>query len=306
MRVEEIQQNIADFMQSRASQTIAAQPDLIGLLSGTAQDGFNLSATQSDGSFDVSTGAGYPVWGRLQGSWAESGDAENSYFFGAAGAHYAITPDALVGVMLEFDSASQDNEDVTTEGTGYLVGPYFVAKLPEQPLYFEGRYLVGKTENEVSADDTTVAEFDTERTLASVKVAGALEYSELTFTPSLSATQLQDEQLSFVDAADREIAAQSITMTDVALGVDFAMPLSVTTGEFILTGGLSAVMSETSGEGYAEDVIPSFEGERGRVHVGGLYTLMTGVVLSAGANYDGIGTNDYQSWGLRLGFDMEF
>jgi hypothetical protein len=306
LSVDETQENIASFMQTRASQMIAAQPDLIGFLSGAAQGGFNMSATQGSGNFDVSTGAGYPVWGRLLGNWSESGDAENKYLFGAVGAHYAITPDALVGVILEFDRATQESGDVTTEGTGYLVGPYLVAKLPDQPLYFEGRYLVGQTENEISADGTMVAKFDTERTLASVKVAGTLEYGALTLTPSLAATHMQDEQQAFVDAADRNVAAQSITMTDVVLSLDFEQPMEVANGEFILTGGLSAIMSENSGSGFAESVIPAFDGERGRVHLGGRYTLDTGVVMTAGVNYDGIGTDDYQSWGLNLGIDMKF
>ncbi|SFR33747.1 HYR domain-containing protein [Yoonia tamlensis] len=304
--VPETQENIASFMQTRASQTIAAQPDLIGFLSGAAQGGIDMSATQGSGNFDVSTGAGYPVWGRLLGNWSESDDTENKYLFGAVGAHYAITPDALVGVILEFDHAIQESGDVTTEGTGYLAGPYLVAKLPDQPLYFEARYLVGQTENEISSDGTMVAEFDTERTLASVKVAGTLEYGELTLTPSLAATHMKDEQQSFVDAADRDVAAQSITTTDVVLSLDFAQPLEVPNGELILTGGLSAIMSENSGTGFAESVIPSFDGGRGRVHLGGRYTPDTDVVMTAGIIYDGIGADDYQSWGLNLGIDIKF
>ncbi|WP_458790444.1 PKD domain-containing protein [Yoonia sp. MH D7] len=176
--VARIQTEIATYMQNRASLVIAAQPDLIGLLSGNVANAFNAQATQANGTFDFATARNQPVWARIQGSWTNSGDHKNNYFFGVAGAHVNLSPDAIAGVMLQFDRLSQKNSDSITEGNGYLVGPYFVAKSPDQPLYFEGRYLFGKTDNSVSIDGVAEQNFETDRNLLSMKVAGELSYGE--------------------------------------------------------------------------------------------------------------------------------
>jgi hypothetical protein len=304
--VAKVQEEIATFMQNRGSNLIAAQPDLIGLLSGAATGAFNVDATQNNGTFNIATSAGSPVWARLQGTWSESGDNENSYFFGAAGAHYAINPDFVIGALVEFDRSTQENGTAETQGTGYLVGPYFVAKLPEQPLFIEGRYLVGQTDNDVSVDGAADQSFETDRTLASVKMAGQLEYGDLTLTPSLSATRLEDTQKAFIDNAGRDVDEQGVTVQDITLGLDFSMPFEMEEGTMTLTGGFAAISSSTEGTGFARTIVPSFEGERARIHLGTSYAMENGMVLSAGANYDGLGSDDYQSFGAQLGLQMKF
>ncbi|MBB5724078.1 hypothetical protein FHS72_003729 [Loktanella ponticola] len=304
--VAAVQEEIATFMQTRGSNLIAAQPDLIGLMSGTAQRAFNVNATRNNGTFNIETSAGSPVWASLQGTWSESNDVENSYFFGAAGAHYAITPGIAIGALVEFDRSVQVDGASETKGTGFLVGPYIVAKLPQQPLYVEGRYLVGQTDNDTSVDGASDQTFETERSLASIKVAGQMEYGNLTLTPSLSATRLEDTQKAFTDNAGRDVAGQSVVVEDIALGLDFSQVFVTDVGTLVLSGGVSAIYSKTEGNGFAGTIVPGFEGERARIHFGTSYTMDTGMTVSAAANYDGLGSDDYQSYGLQLGLIKKF
>ncbi|SFR47362.1 hypothetical protein SAMN04488005_2359 [Yoonia tamlensis] len=304
--VEQIQTEISNLMQERARHLIAAQPDLIGFLSGSATGAFNVNATSGNGTFELATSGGRPIWARVRGDWSENGDIANSYFFGVAGAHYAVNPDLLIGGMLQFDTIKQENGENTTQGDGYLVGPYIVAKLPDHPLYFEGRYLVGRTENTVTIGDADAQAFDTDRTLASLKVAGQLEYDDLTFTPSLTATHLEDTQGAFTDNADQDIPEQSITVQNVALGLDVAKAFVLENGALTLTGGIAGSWSKTEGTGFAETLTPNFEGKRASVHLGSTFAMHNGMIFSAQANYDGIGTDDFESFGLELGFEMVF
>jgi hypothetical protein len=307
--VEQTQEQIAGYMQNRASQTIVAQPDLIGFLSGASTGSFNADVTQSNGNFDFATSGDQPVWATLQGSWSEFGTAESSYFFGAVGAHTNLSPDALVGLMFQFDRLTQTDGATSVEGDGYLVGPYFVAKLPNQPLFIEGRLLTGQTENEVSVvgvGSTATETFDTQRTLASIKVAGQLNYGELVLTPSLTATHLRDEQDAFTNTQGNTVAAQGIEVNSVAAGLNFAQPVSLSNGELMLTGGISGIWSSSEGTEFASSVAPSTDGIRARITLGASHTLPNGVVLSAGTFYDGIGLNDYESYGLDLGVQMQF
>jgi hypothetical protein len=300
--VAEIQENILGYMQARATHVVRAQPDLIGMLSGARSGGLNAQVTKDAGSFDFKSSAEWPVWAQLEGSWSKGDGAENSYFMGAFGGHYAINPNAIIGAMVAFDQLTQTNGDTTTEGTGYLVGPYFVAKLPDQPLFLEARYLIGKSTNTVSVDGTLPETFETDRTLASVKVAGQVQYGKTTFTPSLTATHLSDIQAAFIDDVNRQIGAQTVTVNDVAFGLDFATPVSLASDEMTVTGGLSGIWSETTSTG----ATPASDGVRMRVHTGVSHAMDNGVTLSAAGFYDGIGADDYEGWGVSVGLEMTF
>lgn len=304
--VDEVQQEIATYMQTRAAHVVSAQPDLIGFLSGTATGEFNMQVTRGNGNFEFATPGNRPVWARLQGQWSENGSYDNSYFHGVVGGHFNLSKDAIAGVMLQFDRLSQDDGAAVTEGDGYLFGPYFVARLPEQPLYFEGRYLVGKTDNSVSIGGAAAEQFKTKRSLLSFKVAGQLHYGELTLTPSLSATRLDDTQEAHIDTMGRVVGQQSVTVDNLSLGLDFAKSFETAGGLMQLTGGFSAIHAASKGEGFASTVIPSYEGTRGRVHLGTRYVMDSGVTLNAGASYDGIGSSGYKNIGLDFGLSMKF
>ncbi len=304
--VEQTQTEIASFLQSRTSHLTSSQPDLVGLLSGNVSGAFNAAATRDQGSFDFATSQDQAIWASVQGSWSESDGNENSYFFGAAGAHTNVSPNALVGMMVQFDSLTQEAGATTTEGDGYLVGPYVVARLPDQPLYFEGRYLFGRTENSTTIGTAAAQNFDTDRRLASLKVAGQLSYGDLRLTPNLTATHLDEVQQAFIDNDGNAIAEQGITQTDVALGLDFAKPLNVERGALSLTGGFASVWSQTEGSGTASTIAPDHQGQHGQAHLGLTYLSENGITYSAGTNYVGLGASDFESWSLHLGISMPF
>ncbi len=304
--VEQNQNEVAQFMLSRAGHTLAAQPDLVALRFGSAPGTFDANVTQGTGVIDYTTNGDQPVWTQFQGDWSENGGNQNSYFFGVVGADVNISPHTLAGVMLQFDKQTQENSAATTEGTGYLVGPYLVSKLPEQPLFFEGRLLVGRTENSVTFTGAGPQAFSTDRALASVKVAGQLSYGNLLLTPSLAASHLEDTQRAFTNSSGATVPEQSIKVSDIALGLNFAQPLRVDTGHLMLTGGVSGIWSKTEGTGLAGTVNSNFEGRRGRVQLGSTYTLENAMTLNADANYDGIGTDNFHSFGLSFGVEMEF
>ncbi len=303
--VAAIQNQIAGFMLARNNHLINAQPDLLGFLSGSAGGHFNADITRGNGTFSVGTSADLPVWGRLEGSWSEQDDTDNSYIFGAVGTHWTLSPDALVGVMVEFDRLSQSEGDDRTDGTGYLAGPYFVARLPEQPLYLEGRVLFGKSRNTLDVDGSEGIEFDTRRLLAQLKAAGRLEYGTTIVTPSLSAIHVSDTQLEF-DTGTGTVPEQSVETTDVMLGLDIEHPFTLAGGELILNGGISGIWSRSGGTGFASTVVPAYEGQRARIHLGASHDLGGSGRLSVGAFYDGIGVDDYQSYGLDLTVEARF
>lgn len=308
--IEETQVIIAQFMQSRANQLISNQPGLTGFLSGEATSGLDFSATQAGGSFNFMTSpnADNSLWFRLNGSWSNEDTRETQYVFGVLGSHYTVSPNLLVGGMVEIDYFSQDDGLATVEGSGWLAGPYFVARTAAHPLFFEGRLLYGQTSNEVSPFGTYTDGFDTERVLAQLKVAGELQYNATTVIPSLQLTYTSDNQDAYVDSLDNLVPEQGIEIGQAEVGLDFrhAVSLHHNSAALMLTGGVAAIGSSTSGSGNADLVIPTYEGGRGKVKLGANYTLADGGMLAVDAFYDGIGTSGYESYGLQVGFNLAF
>ncbi len=311
--VAQIQTEIATYMQTRAGFVLAAQPDLIGFLSGNVTGALNAFVTKGNGIFNFATSGDdfgspkkLPFWVRMQGNWSDNGQHKNSYYFGAVGAHRFLSPNAITGLTLQYDRLKQQDVNTTTKGVGYLVGPYIIAKFPEQPLYFEGRYLFGKTDNSVSIDGGPPQNFKTDLSLLSFKIAGKLHYGDFTLTPSLTATHLEDKQDAFIDNYGRSVAEQGISMTDVALGLDFAKTLDVSNGRLLLTGGIAGVWCDTDGSGFASTITPKFDGQRARIRLGATYSLDGGMALSVGVNYDGIGVDNYESFSISFGLNAEF
>lgn len=211
--------------------------------------------------------------------------------------------------MLEFDSQTQENGDFKVDGSGYMAGPYFAAKVPAQPVYIEGSYLVGTANSTLSFEtfgEPEEAEFETDRALASIRIAGDMAYGEYTLTPSLAASQLKSTQKAIATEGPVDIPEQSITTQDVAIGLDVSRILPTQSGTLEFAGGLTGIFSSTDGTGLAEEIPTNFEGERARIHRGTRYTMDSGMILSAATSYDGIGADDYKSIGIQLQLEMSF
>ncbi len=308
--VKETQRIIAQFMQSRVNQLIAHQPDLTSLLSGGKSGGVDLAMNDTGGNFDFAsaTDTDNALWVRLNGSWTNETSRETQYVFGAFGSHYAISPQLLVGGMVELDYVRQQDGVEKVDGQGWLAGFYVVARAPNHPLFFDGRLLYGQTTNDVSPFGTYEDRFETERWLAQVKFSGELAYSATTVIPSLQLTYTTDEQQSYTNSLDILIPQQGVEVGQLELAVDFRhqIPLKNDRTALELTGGIAAIGSATRGTGNADLVTPEYEGGRARLKMGTNYTLENGSKLILDTFYDGIGTGGYESYGLQLGFSLAF
>ncbi|MDF3414656.1 hypothetical protein HKX54_09345 [Sulfitobacter sp. M57] len=304
--VERTQELAAGFMQTRANQLVRNQPGLISMMAGKDRAAFNLLVTRSVGNFDLSNGLKHPIWVRAKGSWTSDGDSESRYVFGAIGSHKKITENLMIGAMLQVDHLVEDTGQASVKGTGWMAGPYVVAKTPNQPLFFEGRLLYGQTSNDVSPFGIYEDSFDSERLLAQVKVAGALNFGTTTVMPFLDASYAKDDQDGYVDSLGNAIAEQGITLGQIELGMDFSKMINVASGDLELWGGASAIWSHTSGSGYAATVSPSYEGGRGRVELGVNYEISATQQVTAATHFDGIGAKNYESYGMSLGYGLQF
>ena len=262
-----------------------------------------MSAKDEGGNLSFSSGNDAPLWAQVNANWYTNSGTESSYVFGVMGGHTSLSENLLLGGMFQFDLQNEINGAATVSGEGWLVGPYFVAKLPDQPLYFEGSVLYGQTLNQISPFGTYTDTFTTERWLATLGVSGQFERDKLTLIPSLDASYTTDAQAAYVDGLGNPIAAQSISLAQITTGMDFEMPIGEVT---ILNGGVSGIWSYSEGTGVAETVVPGFVGGRARVDLGVNHRINAGSALSFAGYYDGIGAPDYTGYGVELKWDVNF
>ncbi|PCJ04130.1 MAG: transporter [Rhodobacteraceae bacterium] len=304
--VEETQKTIARFMYGRANQLIANQPDLTGFLSGTVSGALDAHVTRGIGNFNLSTGAEYPVWFQLKGAWSKDGNTNSSAAFGSFGSHRKISETVLLGAMLQFDHLSQGNGDLTAEGNGWLAGPYVVAKMPDQPLFFEARLLYGQSSNTVSPFGTYADVFDTARLLAQMKVAGSFEQGRTRLSPYLNAAYAADKQDAYQDSLGNLVPMQKVELMQIAVGLDVAQHVPLQGGDLELRAGVSGIWSNTGGTEVAGSVLPGYAGWRSKVNIGLNYASDSYGTFTVSTFLDGLGAKGYESYGLNLGYSLAF
>ncbi len=304
--IDETQELITSFMQGRANLLLRHQPGLIGFMSGNRRGDLTLSTRGTGGDFNFASPAGKPVWANLTGSWSTDDTANFDYVFGAIGAHRAFSDTLMAGAMVQFDHMEETDGDGRVRGTGWLAGPYFIARAASQPLFFEGRLLYGETRNKISPYGTYEDSFDTRRFLTQFKVAGEIERGATIWSPFVDVAYTTDDMAGYVDSLGNAIPDQKVSLGQIELGLDFSTLLEISRGELELWGGASAIWSQTGGEGFARSVTPSYEGGRARLKLGLNYTLRNGQSLFLSGWYDGIGAEDYESFGLNLGYEKTF
>ena len=312
---------IGGYLETRATALLNTQPDLTRFLEqdGTIPGGsgdFTFRATNGrvalDGGF-VRDG----VWGQVTGSYASSDSGDVKSVLGSFGFHRKYSERFLAGAMLQFDLADHDlaRQAGMIDGTGWLVGPYFAARNGKRPLYFEGRLLYGQSDNDIRFIDTGTGigvrngSFDTKRLLAQLRVQGEIALSDENGGPRLipyaDVRWVEDRAATFTTVSAtglrNSVPGQKVSVGQLELGSNVEVPIAMSHGAMTFTGGLGLVYSNTEG-----DFIPSVSRSRGRGEIGLSYGLDDNVQIDFESFYDGIGTSEYEGYGLSLRAEMKF
>lgn len=298
--IAETEAQVDRFVQTRMNNLIGTQPDLGSVFSGG--DGTaNVTMSSMGGQVDLATAPDQPVWLRLKGNWSTVGGAEGDYVLGAAGTHVLVGEGLALGIMAQVDHLKTVDGLAVAEGTGYLIGPYVVAKLPDQPLVVQGRLLYGASQNTVSPLGTFEDSYDATRLLAQFGVSGQIAKGDVVWKPSLQAAYAREQTDAYTDGAGNPIGAGDNAVAQVAAGVEVTFPLPVPSGAMTATLGLSDIWAGSVSGGPA-----AYEGHRGKVSFGLNRAFASGAQLSLTGSYDGLGADGYESLGLDLVFQHKF
>lgn len=305
--VEIASEMITRFMETRARNLIQNQPRLSGFLRGRRGGQFSAQVTRGHGDFDIQTGTG-PVWFSLRASATEhESGGDSAYALATFGSHVTLGDGLIVGGMLQLDYAEDDmGGGIRTRGHGWMLGPYVVAQLGDQPLFFEGRLLYGESDNEISPLGSFTDSFESERWLTMVAVEGSYEAEALRYFPRLQFSHAVDTQMAYVDGLSNPVPEQTIRLSELSAGVDFEMPLFGPASGQLLTWGLSGIWSRVEGDGAASAYIDETENGRGRIDLGYRFRGDGGLTLTGDLFVDGLGSDDFMSYGAEVALALEF
>ncbi|HEY9039000.1 MAG TPA: Ig-like domain-containing protein [Roseovarius sp.] len=296
------QEAIVDALAARGRALIGAQPKLRGFFGASGISGFTMNFAEERGQFRFGfDGNDSRLWMLAQGQWSSLDTTDLDYFHLALGGHLYRSDTLILGGMLQFDDADATLASGTFEGQGWLLGPYVVARLPDQPLIFSASLLHGQTDNTLSLIDQAPDGFSSTRTLFTAGVEGRLALDNgLTLIPSLDLAHVMDRQETYVDSLANTVSGQTVRLTETSLGLGFEQSFRLSNSDLLLTGGISGIHSDLSAPGDTENTV------RGRLDLGAEVAIGPRTSFGILAYYDGIGSNDYEATGAALVFEMEF
>ena len=278
--------------------TSLSQVERAGTMFALAHDGDDdFTQTLKNRRYDVWFEAHYS---KFKGSGGADGHFGVAYF----GVDYLVNNDVLAGFMLQFDSLEDVSaaNNTSVDGSGWMAGPYVTARLAPN-LILDGRFAIGQSNNDITTALSS-GNFDTNRWLLDVNLSGDFDYKNWVISPNLNISYIEDRQHAFTDSLNAVVPEQTVSLGQIKIGPTFSTSY-VTTNKvtvqpsFTLNGIYN--FGNRKGPVIANDTADESNGFRGRVEAAVKLTNRQGTQLDFGANYDGIGKSDFESWGLKLG-----
>lgn len=330
-------QGIATFITNRANHILSNQPNLSGFLSGANRGPGNLQLNSNEESMNLAfssslsrlnpvfseestsafggaqsasstnglgIGRRFDVWTEIYGSTSQNGASDSDLWVGYFGTHYFISPDLLVGGLVQMDWADETTSGSSADGTGWMVGPYLAGRIRDQNVFYEARAAWGRSENNITPLGTYTDSFNTQRWLARAKIGGNYSFGDVNVRPEASISWFQEKQESYTDSLSTMIPSQTVSLGEVRFGPNVSRTIQQDDGTLVQPSfGISGVWNFGIAENAASQGSSLGNDDlRARLDAGLSFTNTMGWTLATAGFYDGIGldTDNYQTYGGNL------
>ena len=335
--VEDTQRTVATFMHNRAYHMLANQPKIGGLLNGSNLGGggslgnldvdgnegnLRLSFASSlsqlrqksksgkriDNAFPVDSASStygeahnFDIWTEVYGSSSRVGNADSDLWVGYFGAHYFVSPDFILGALVQVDWSSETNSNTNTsaDGMGWMIGPYIAGRIAGKQLSYEARVAWGRSDNNVTPNGSYTDEFETERFLASAKISGSYKLGSLTMVPEAGVTWFEEDQGAYTDSLGNLIPQQTVSLGEFKFGPSFTYDIKLENGSLLQPSfGISGVQNFGIKQGIlTQGAVLGSEDLRARLDAGIAVSNSYGWNLAFSGFYDGVGLANYDAYG---------
>ncbi len=284
------------FLGGRAAAILSNQPDLQNRRSAQS---YGIYASQAGGVADTEGFSG-PLWVTLSARQSELDGAELDQGIATVGGDLYFTDTSIFGVMLQSDFAYQDGPSGTSfDATGFMAGAYAI--FISGDLAFDARLLGGKSSTDVSGSGDRVDDVDSTRWLAAAQVSKQtqLDNGHL-IIPHASVGWFEDKMDAYTLNAV-PVEEKTIRYGQADLGGTWLIPITMGNSDGNVILGASAIIGfgDAAGEEVPDDL-------RGRLDLG--VELFRGDAWSVSAMVfsDGIGQDNFESYGADLGVTLWF
>ncbi len=247
----------------------------------------------------------WDVWaeGRFSGFNNDAGNLDGKGHVGLlfVGSDYRITPDMIVGALVQFDWAQDETGLLASkvDGNGWMAGPYLSARVYEN-IYLDLRAAWGSSSNDLAIGATT-GSFDTSRWLVKGTLAGNWLYDAWRITPSAELAYVTESQDAFTNSAGVLVPGQDVSLGRLQFGPEFGYRIRHDASTFIEPfAALKGVWDFDNPNVQIIDGITVGPGDFwGRLE-GGLNVMTAdGWYVRGLASWDGVGSSDYNGYTLQ-------
>lgn len=250
----------------------------------------------------VEAAARFDIWAKGTYARVDSTDRKSDIGLLHTGFDYRFSDNLLLGLMGQLDWTDQrersTNTNTSADGVGWLIGPYLAARI-HQNLILDGRAAWGQSYNNVNPLGLYEDDFNTNRWLVRGQVTGDFVWGNWTFNPSAGISYFSETQKSYVDSLNITIPSQTITLGRAEAGPEFRYTLQTKDGWLVAPHfGVKGIWDfDPANIVTAQGVTIDSSGLRARAEGGTVLIMPWGWSLNGTGFYDGIGAQDFQSYG---------
>ena len=261
-------------------------------------------AGEADAALAGSRAGTWDIWTEIYGSRSNVETSSSSLWVGFVGLHYFVDDRNVIGLIGQFDWSDETNSATSSkaDGAGWMVGPYIAGQFKDQNLFYEASIRYGQSDNTISPVGTYEDDFDTTRWMASAKLSGAFKHDDITIRPEIGFTWYEETQQSYTDSLSNVIPESTVTFGELRFGPTFSRTTTLDDGTtFVPTLGINGVYNfDLSDNDASQGTTAGTEELRARISAGFAATNPdNGVTLTTEVFYDGLGVDDYETYGGR-------
>ncbi|MGH1417538.1 MAG: prealbumin-like fold domain-containing protein [Hyphomicrobiaceae bacterium] len=221
------------------------------------------------------------------------------------GADYVLYPGVLIGVLAQIDDTREDiaqtDERGEIEGTGWMAGPYIGARLYKN-LYLDVRAAWGSSDNDILLEDTELGlrtgSFDTNRWLVSGTLSGHHTRGAWRFSPQLELAYGHEEYDTYQNSLGLTVLGGEASIGRLSGTFEVGYQWRTSDGLSVEPhASITGIWNFDSDSLVINNTLFATDETRARVEGGVTLTAVNGWSVRAAGNYDGIGGDDFESYG---------
>ena len=255
----------------------------------------------------------FDIWLEAWVDQVRTDDSQGRFSTTHLGADYVLNPDLLVGLSVQRDWISFAGKSTvnTIKGVGWMITPYITTKLTEK-LYLDADIGWGKAQNKTSPFGTYTDSFTSQRWAASMAVEGDFSVNNVKITPTARVLYFKETTAAYADTLNVTIPSFEVKTGVFTLGpkisTHFVSDNKTTYSPFLIMNGVWEFSKNNSALTQNAAVGSNFSNKEvhASIETGMDFHFENNSHINTSINYNGIGNDNYKSWGANISAHQNF